>query len=54
MARITISVPEDVADEVDSQLEYGDSRSEWIQEAIEQRLRRENDSGKAGPAAVPS
>ena len=37
--RITISIPEDVADTVDSRLEYGDNRSAWIQSAIEYRLR---------------
>ena len=39
--RITISLPDDVADRVDGQLEYGDSRSGWIQQAIEERLERE-------------
>lgn len=50
MARITISIPDEVADEVDAQLEYGDSRSEWIQTAIEQRLEREADAENRSPA----
>ena len=41
MDRISISIPEDLKDEIDDQLEYGDSRSEWIREAIEERLERE-------------
>lgn len=52
MARITISIPDDLKDEVDEHLEYGDSRSKWIQEAIEQRLEAtdDDDSGNQSPA----
>jgi Arc/MetJ-type ribon-helix-helix transcriptional regulator len=36
--RITISVPDELADQINARLSYGDNRSEWIREAIEQRL----------------
>lgn len=50
MTRITISVPDELADEVDSRLEYGDSRSEWIETAIRERLQRESDAENRSPA----
>jgi len=37
---ITVPMPKSLRDEIDGQLEYGDSRSEWIREAIRQRLDR--------------
>ena len=36
--RITISLSEDLVEEINGKLEYGDSRSEWVREAIEERL----------------
>lgn len=51
MARITISIPDDLKEAVEEELEYGDSRSEWIQVAIEQRLESERgDSENRSPA----
>jgi metal-responsive CopG/Arc/MetJ family transcriptional regulator len=52
--RITISIPDDLADEVDSQLSYGDSRSAWIEQAIRERLEREasGSEGKSTTTAV--
>lgn len=43
MARVDITVPmsEDLDEAIKGQLEYGDSRAEWIREAIRQRLERE-------------
>ena len=41
--RWTISVPDDVASEVMEQLEWGDNRSEWVVDAIEQKLGRPAD-----------
>lgn len=38
MKRWTISVPDDVAEEVMAEISYGDSRSEWIVDAIEAKL----------------
>lgn len=37
-ARITISLPDETAEEVNGRLDYGDNRSEWVREAIEMRL----------------
>lgn len=39
--RITISLDEELAERLNDRLEYGDSRSEWVREAIIQRLERE-------------
>jgi metal-responsive CopG/Arc/MetJ family transcriptional regulator len=39
--RVTISLSEDLVEEINGKLEYGDSRSAWIREAIEERLERE-------------
>jgi len=38
---LTVPVPGQMANAIESQLEYGDSRSAWIREAIRQRLDRE-------------
>lgn len=53
MAKITISIEDEVAEDLNAYLEYGDNRSKWIQQAIEQRLERERSSGKRSPA-VPA
>ena len=37
---ITVPMPKSLRDEIDAQLEYGDSRSEWIREAIREKLAR--------------
>lgn len=36
--QITVSMPEDMVNEIDGRLEYGDSRAEWIREAVRERL----------------
>jgi hypothetical protein len=41
--RWTISVPDDTARRVMERLNYGDNRSEWIVDAIEQKLNAETD-----------
>jgi len=38
MERWTISVPDDTAEEVMSQLSWGDNRSAWVVDAIERKL----------------
>lgn len=35
---VTVTMPEDLVDEIEDQLDYGDSRSEWIRQAIKERL----------------
>jgi len=54
MARKDITVPmdEQLKNRVEAQLVYGDSRSEWIREAIRQRLDKETESGNETPAGV--
>ena len=46
MDRWTISVPDDTAAEVMAQLSWGDNRSAWVVDAIEQKLSRQQ---KAAP-----
>lgn len=51
--RITISVPEHIDDLVEDQLEYNDSKSAWVAEAIRQRLEAEGvDTGNPRPTAA--
>ena len=38
---VTVSLPAEWVDKIDGQLDYGDSRSAWIREAVEQRLAEE-------------
>jgi len=38
--RLTISVPDDMAAEINQNLSYGDNRSEWIRDAIAEKLER--------------
>jgi Arc/MetJ-type ribon-helix-helix transcriptional regulator len=38
MAQPSISIEDEMLEMVDSELSYGDSRSEWIRHAIEMRL----------------
>ena len=49
---ITVPMPKELRDEIDKQLEYGDSRSEWIREAIRQRLERVEESENESLAAA--
>jgi len=43
MERITISIDDELLEEINDQLEYGDSRSEWFEVAACQRLQDESD-----------
>lgn len=43
MKRWTISVPDDTAAEVMAQLSWGDNRSAWVVDAIEQKLSRQQE-----------
>ena len=45
---ITVPMPQELKDQIDDQLEYGDSRSEWIREAVRQRLGIEEPEGGNG------
>lgn len=50
--RITITMSEELAEEINGQLDYGDNRSEWIREAIKMRLQQEGESQGNRRAAV--
>lgn len=39
--RITVSINEAVANRLNSRLEYGDNRSDWVERAIVEQLDRE-------------
>ena len=41
MARISISIDEDLLGQINDQLEYGDSRSAWFETAARERLKAE-------------
>jgi metal-responsive CopG/Arc/MetJ family transcriptional regulator len=38
---ISVSVSEDLVEDLNEWLDYGDSRSEWVEEAIAEKLERE-------------
>jgi len=39
--RITISIPDEMAESIHTELSYGDNRSEWIRDAIREKLNRD-------------
>jgi metal-responsive CopG/Arc/MetJ family transcriptional regulator len=41
---ITVPMPGSLVDEVEAELEYGNSRAEWIRTAVEMRLEHESQS----------
>lgn len=48
--KISVSLPDDTADRLHEQLDYGDNRSEWIATAIEERLERlEKEEAEGNP-----
>jgi len=53
---VTVPMEQSLVDEIDGELTYGDSRSEWIRNAIREKLARERadaetDGGEALSAA---
>jgi len=42
---VTVPMPQSLVDEIDAELTYGDSRSEFTREAIQLRLRLEQEHG---------
>jgi len=50
--RWTITVPEEVAEQVMVELDWGDSRSAWIVDAIERKLASEGGAPDIDPAAL--
>jgi len=50
---VTVPMPGELVDDIDGRLGYGDSRAEWIREAVRQRLQREqNEQAGNGNAAT--
>jgi len=48
----TVPMPDDLLERIDSQLDYGDSRAEWIRQACRERLEcGESDDDTAGAPA---
>lgn len=55
--RISISLPDEMVEDINEQLEYGDSRSKWVREAIElrfQQQQQEQEEGNGHPATTAS
>lgn len=42
MERITVSMPPELAEAIEAELTYGDSRAEWIRGACQQRIDHRN------------
>lgn len=45
--RVTISMDEELYEKITDELEYGDSMSEWMREAVQTRLCEEGERGNA-------
>ena len=43
---VTVTLSEETKEAIENRLEYGDSRSQWIKEACEQRLEKEAAAAK--------
>jgi len=55
--KITVSLPDDTYERLHDRLEYGDNRSKWIAEAIDERIERleaaeESDEGNQNTPAT--
>jgi Arc/MetJ-type ribon-helix-helix transcriptional regulator len=44
MEPVKCHVPEEIADAIEERLEYGDSKSAWVRDAVRMRLAIESDS----------
>ena len=53
MPRVSISVGDDLLEEINEQLEYGDSRSAWFEEAARHRLQLEDSDDDCFPTPPP-
>ena len=40
---VTVPMEQALVDEIDGELTYGDSRSEWIRDAVREKLARDRD-----------
>lgn len=49
---VTVPMPRALVDQIDDELDYGDSRAEWIREAVRQRLQRDRGEGNADRATA--
>jgi Arc/MetJ-type ribon-helix-helix transcriptional regulator len=47
--RITFSMPDDMAEDINARLSYGDNRSEWIRDAIREKLERDTEEPREEP-----
>ena len=52
--KISISVDEDLLEELHDELTYGDNRSEWVEDAIRMKLEAEASEGNPKPATASS
>lgn len=54
MSRKDVTVPMDdpLVEAINSELEYGDSRAEWIREAVRMRLEAEREEGNPNSATA--
>ena len=40
---VTVPMEQELVDDIDGELTYGDSRSEWIRDAVREKLARDRD-----------
>ena len=46
MKEETVFLPQEAVAAIESELDYGDAKSAWIREAVEQRLARQRDDAQ--------
>ncbi len=52
---ITVPMPQSMVDEIAQELDYGDSRAEWIRQAVREKLERERaEAGEGNPSPAAS
>lgn len=53
---VTVPMPQSMVEEIAKELDYGDSRAEWIRDAIQEKLEREREGtdaeGNPSPATA--
>lgn len=50
---VTVPMPQSMVDEIAAELDYGDSRAEWIREAVREKLDREG-AAEGNPSQTPA
>lgn len=50
--RISVSLPDELVEDLNNHLDYGDNRSEWVADAIREKLNREQEAQEGNPNSL--